>query len=311
MKYNEWLDIWLTKYVKHSVKIKTQDNYGQMIQNHIKPALGNYDLDELTPLVLQDFVVEKLERGNIKTGEPLAKNTCIVLMNVLRRSISEANYFGVTKTNNMHLVRAPIAESTKVTAFERWEQDKLEKYCLKNDKTNYLGVVLCLYTGLRIGELLALTWDDINLKSGILTVSKTAIQLAINGKFGIIVDKPKTKTSNREIPLPHSILALLREAKKKSCSRFVITTKTNGMVGTRSYQKTFALIQKKLGIPYKSFHSLRHTFATRALEIGMDVKTVSEILGHKNPVMTLTRYSHSMMPHKRNMMNKLGKCLEV
>ena len=81
------------------------------------------------------------------------------------------------------------------------------------------------------------------------------------------------------------------------------------MVGTRSYQKTFELIQKKLHIPHKNFHALRHTFATRALEVGMDVKTVSEILGHKNPLITLSRYAHSLMSHKRMMMNKLAKTL--
>lgn len=311
MKLNEWLDIWMTKYVKHSVKTKTLNSYGQIIKNHINPILGDCDLDELTPLVLQDFLVGELEHGNIKTGGPLARNSCIIVMNVLKQSISQANFFGVTKTNNTHLIRSPFAEPTKVTAFERSEQEKLEKYCLSSTKQNYMGVVICLYTGLRIGELLALTWDDINLKSGILTVSKTAGQMSVDGKFGIVVDTPKTKTSSREIPLPHCVLTLLREAKKKSHSQYVITTKNNGMVGTRSYQKTFELIQKKLGIPRKNFHALRHTFATRALEIGMDVKTVSEILGHKNPVITLARYSHSLLSHKRTMMNKLGKSLAV
>lgn len=311
MKLNEWLDIWLTKYVKHAVKTKTLYNYGQIAKNHIVPFLGDYDLEELTPLVLQDFLVNLLERGNIKTGGPLANNSVNVVLNVLKHAISKANFFGVTQTDFSRFIRAPFMLPSKVTAFERSEQEKLEKYCLSNKKQNYLGVVICLYTGLRIGELLALTWEDIDLKSGIMTISKTAYQMRLNGKLTICVDTPKTKTSNREIPLPNCILGVLRVAKKKSKSQFVITTKNNTMVGTRSYQKTFELIQKKLGIPRKNFHALRHTFATRALEIGMDVKTVAEILGHKNPIITLSRYAHSLMSHKRSMMNKLGKNMVV
>lgn len=309
MKLNEWLDIWLTKYVKHAVKTKTFSNYGQIAKNHIAPFLGDYELEELTPLVLQNFLVDLIERGNQKTGGSLASNSVNIVLNVLKHAVSQAKHLGVTKMDYTTFVRPPFLTPKRVTAFERGDQEKLEKHCLLSNKPNYIGVVICLYTGLRIGELLALTWDDIDLKSGIMTISKTANQIMLNGKLTICVDTPKTKTSNREIPLPSCILTMLRAARKKSKSKFVITTKSNTMVGTRSYQKTFELMQKRLGIPRKNFHALRHTFATRALEMGMDVKTVAEILGHKNPVITLSRYAHSLMSHKRSMMNKLGKNL--
>ena len=133
--------------------------------------------------------------------------------------------------------------------------------------------------------------------------------LKSNGKSELVVDIPKTRSSIRVIPLPKQLLDSLRKSKKESQSNYVITTNSNGMVIIRSYQRTFQRILTKLNIPYKNFHSLRHTFATRALELGMDVKTVSEILGHKNPVITLNRYSHSMLSYKTEMMNKLGKLM--
>lgn len=308
MKLNEWLDIWMTKYVKHTVKLRTYNIYGQLIEKHIKPKLGEYELDELTAEVLQDFVLEKLENGNLKNGKALSNNSVIVITNVLKQAISEANLFEITNKNNTKKIKMPMQEETKVTAFEKWEQDKLEKYCL-NSKPNYIGIVICLYTGLRIGELLALTWDDIDFANGLMTISKTAYQAKQEDKIKIVVDTPKTKNSIRVIPIPKQLMEILKSVKKKSTSKYVITTNKNKMVGTRSYQKTFERILKKLNIPYKNFHSLRHTFATRVLEFGMDVKTVSELLGHKNPMITLQRYTHSLMSYKTEMMNKFGKLL--
>ena len=107
------------------------------------------------------------------------------------------------------------------------------------------------------------------------------------------------------------LLKILKRTKRISKSDFVLSTRTGGIVGTRAYQKTYERILKRLDIPYKNFHSLRHTFATRAIEMGMDVKTLSEILGHKNPVITLQRYTHSMLSYKIEMMNKMGKTLNA
>lgn len=116
------------------------------------------------------------------------------------------------------------------------------------------------------------------------------------------------RVARRVIPLPKQLLPLLKGIKKKSDSPFVVSA--NGKpVSIRSYQRSFELLLKRLNIPHKGFHSLRHTFATRALECGMDVKTLSEILGHKNPTVTLNRYAHSLMEHKADMMNRLGKLL--
>ena len=109
--------------------------------------------------------------------------------------------------------------------------------------------------------------------------------------------------------MPKTLLAKLKEIKKKSKNEHIISTNKNTVVDTRSYQKTYERILKKLNIPYKNFHSLRHTFATRAVELGIDVKSLAEIMGHKNPTVTLQRYTHSLLSYKTDMMNKLGKML--
>lgn len=171
--------------------------------------------------------------------------------------------------------------------------------------TDKLGIILCLYTGLRIGELLALEWSDIDFSKGELTVSKTCHDAKTENGYKRITDTPKTTASRRVIPIPRQILPFLREQKKKSHSTFVVGE--DKLQSVRSYQYSFSLLLKKLGIPHRGFHALRHTFATRALECGMDVKTLSEILGHKNSVVTLNRYVHSLMPHKHDAMNRLGK----
>ncbi len=311
MKLKEWLDIWLNKYTKFAVKLRTYERYKYIIAKHINPKLGEFDLDNLSAVKLQDYVLSELESGNLISSKGLANNSVIGIVNVLKSALKLAKSLEICAVDNSDKIKLPMATEKPVTAFEKWEQEKLEKYCLSSNKTNYLGIVICLYTGIRLGELLPLTWNDIDFKSGIMTISKTAYRIKQNGKPQVVIDKPKTKNSSRLIPLPKQLLEILKRARRISKSDFVLSTRTGGIVGTRAYQKTYERILKKLNIPYKNFHSLRHTFATRAIEMGMDVKTLSEILGHKNPVITLQRYTHSMLSYKTEMMNKMGKMLNA
>ena len=208
----------------------------------------------------------------------------------------------------MAIVR-PKQREKQVDCFSKEEQRKIEQFIFEKKKNKLFGVVLCLYTGLRIGELLSLTWDDFDLQKGIITVSKSCHDSWENGKYVKIIDTPKTDFSERIIPLPKQLLSRLREYKKSSSGNYVVCGERIHGAQVRSYQKSFELLLKCLKLPHKGFHSLRHTFATRALECGMDIKTLSEILGHKNPTITLKRYAHSMLEHKTEMMNRLGKLL--
>lgn len=231
-----------------------------------------------------------------------------MVISVVQNSLKTANLVGIASEYTANKIKRPKAKEKQVNCFTVSEQKTIEQYVLNCKKDKLFGVVLCLYTGLRIGELLALTWNDIDFGKGLLFVSKTCH----DGNDGVnhirIIDSPKTPHSRRVIPLPKQILPLLKALKKRSRCQYIIAD-GDKPVFVRSYQRTFELLLRKLHIPHKGFHSLRHTFATRAMECGIDVKTLSELLGHKNATITLNRYAHSLLEHKVEMMNKLGKLL--
>ena len=305
MKYIDWLMQWLENYIRPSVKVRTYERYRLIIEQHIKDKIGSMELNDLSPFILQQFITELLQSGNRKTGKGLSANSVNAVISVIQGSLKTAHLLGLTKEYTADKLKRPKLKEKPVECFTLAEQKQIEQAILNGKKDKLYGIVLCLYSGLRIiGELIALQWSDIDFVKGILTVSKSCH----DSKDGLIIDEPKTATSRRVIPLPKQLLPFLKGIKKKSNSLFVVSA--NGKpVSVRSYQRSFELLLKKLKIPHKGFHSLRHTFATRALECGMDVKTLSEILGHKNPTVTLNRYAHSLMELKAEMMNKLGKLL--
>lgn len=308
MTYKEWLKIWLDDYIKPSAKIRTYERYGQIVRTHILPHLGDMEFTDLTPIALQRFISDLLNNGNTKTGKGLSANFVNTVISVLQNSMKTAHMIGLTENYAASKIKRPRAQEKQVDCFSASEQKRMENYILNCKKDKLFGVILCLYTGLRIGELLALTWSDIDFDKGLLFVSKTCHD-GNDGKSHIrVTDTPKTINSRRIIPLPKQILPYLKKLKKRSLCDYVIADGEKP-VFVRSYQRTFELLLKRLNISHKGFHYLRHTFATRALECGMDVKTLSELLGHKNASVTLNRYAHSMIEHKQNMMNRLGKLL--
>lgn len=304
MKYIDWLHSWLEDYIRPSVKLRTYERYKLIVEQHIKEKIGEMELDDLSPLILQKFITGLLLDGNRRTGKGLSANTVNAVISVIQSSLKTAHVLELRKEYVAGKLKRPKLKEKPVECFTRAEQKQIERFVLNGSKDKLYGILLCLYSGLRIGELIALQWSDIDFSKGILTVSKSCY----DGKDGLIIDEPKTASSCRTIPLPKQLFPILRGIRKKSDSLFVVSNHGKP-VSVRSYQRSFELILKKLKIAHRGFHSLRHTFATRALECGMDVKTLSEILGHKNPTVTLNRYAHSLIEHKTLMMNRLGNLL--
>lgn len=309
MKLQNWLEIWLEKYKKHTIKYRTYLIYKKSIQLHINPLLGNEEIKKLNVSKLQNYFNHLCCNGNLLTGHALSTNSILAIKTIFKQSLSLAINLKYLKENPFPFLSFPPRKEKEIMVFDAIEQKRLENYCLKSKKPNHFGVVLCLYTGIRIGELLALTWDDVDFDKNLLNIRHTLNPFVDDERD--ILQSPKTNSSKRIIPLSSTLIDYLKKLKKKSKSKFIISTRTNGYVSIRNYQRTFEAILKKCNIKPRNFHSLRHTFATRALETGMDVKTLSEILGHKNASITLNRYSHSMFDYKKMAMNKLSKQLSL
>lgn len=306
MKYGEWLNIWLENYVKPNAKMRTRESYERIIRKQIVEFLGETELEKLTALDMQTFVTGLLVSGKKKGKGGLAASSVNTVITVMQSSLKTAVKLGYVKENVAESVKRPKIKGREVTSFTVSEQRKIERAAMEDERSKMFGVVLCLYTGLRIGELLAVVWKDIDLKRGLIFVNKTCHDLKSDNGFKRITDEPKTESSKRVIPLPKQLLPHLRRLKRSGKGEYVVSA-GGKPVTIRSYQRSFAYLLKKIKVPHKGFHSLRHTFATRAIECGMDVKTLSEILGHKNATITLNRYAHSLIEHKKEMMNCLGK----
>jgi integrase len=158
--------------------------------------------------------------------------------------------------------------------------------------------------------LLGLTWDDVELDRGVIKVTKTVYrEKDENGIWQLFIDTPKTKASDRVIPLPEYILTMLEKDKETAKSQYVVENKKGERMSIRSYQYIFEKLTERAGVRKLNFHALRHTFVTRAIECGMDIKTVADIMGHQNASITLNRYAHCMLDHKIEMMQKLPRIL--
>lgn len=302
MKYGEWLNEWLASTVKPLKKATTFQKYDGIAKQLLIPELGGYEINLLSASVLQNFAARLTKK--------YAANTVNGIIGVLKKSLERAEKTGVAERQYAGCIQYPKSREKQVECLTASEQKKIERYIVSCKKHKLYGILLCLYTGLRVGELLALKWTDVDLRRGVIEVNKTCHDSWENGKYTKIIDSPKTLSSNRVIPVPKSIIPFLKEMKEHGKGPYCINGRCGREISVRSYQRTFELLLVKLKIPHKGFHCLRHTFATRAIECGMDVKTLSEILGHNNPAVTLKRYVHSLMEHKCAMMNKLGKILQ-
>ena len=196
MKYQEWLINWLNNYIQPSSKQRTYTRYSEIVNQHIIPKLGELDLNELTPFTLQCFVTELLNSGNLKTGKGLSPNSVNAIITVMQNSLKTAYALGYMNDYTADKIKRPKTGEKKVECFSSAEQKKMEQYIMSKDKPKLFGVFLCLYTGLRIGELLALEWTDIDFVKGELRVNKTCHDgKNQDGVFGRITDIPKTQSS--------------------------------------------------------------------------------------------------------------------
>lgn len=311
MTIKELLFEWLYENHKNEIKERTFLRYECTMLSHIIPSIGEFDVSLIGPRDLQKWLNELKEKKSGRTRRPLSSSSINTAIIVLRLAFEYANDFEITNNNpTTKLKRIQKNESQVVRAFTREEQIKIERYIDKQNDDEYFGYILTLYTGLRLGELMALTWKDINLKSGVMTINKSQYKTRVeSGKWVYKISTPKSKKSIREIPLPTFLKEKLKEVKKRKHSDKIIAKNDGSKLVEKTFVYRFNSLLRKIRVRQLNFHCLRHTFATRALENKMDIKTLSEILGHANASTTLNIYAHSLLDHKKSQMRKLKRLI--
>ncbi len=286
----EWLQLQRSR-----VKPATFVKYGGMVEQHLLPALGTVPLRELTSVTVEQF------SHTLLTEKQLSPKTVRDILTVLR---SVLQYAG---KGTLPIVY-PKLQKREMRVLTREEQQRLVEFLLDGLDDCKFGVLLSLATGLRVGEICALQWGNISLDEGTLTVSATMQRLknteAAGGKTRILISDPKTETSARVIPLSPPLLSLCDQRAPHDPALFVLTRETDYME-PRTLQYRMERYTRECGLQGVHFHTLRHTFATRCVEAGFEIKSLSEVLGHANVQVTLDRYVHSSLQLKRDNMNKL------
>ena len=306
MTIKELLFMWLETYEKDRVKVRTYSRYKSIIELHLIPELGDINIDNLKRRAIQEFLIKKKKDGNLVNGKALSSASVNLIHTVLSMAFEYAIDMEICEVNPCIRLKRMPEDCKQIEAFTRDEQKKIEIYIKDSEDRRLFGILLSFYSGLRIGELIALNWQDVDFDKGIIHINKTAYRDKSKiGKWEVCIDKPKTKSSKRIIPLPTCIINLMKEYSLTAKSDCVVENKKGERMAIRSYQYIFEKLTEKVGVRKLNFHAIRHTFATRAIECGMDIKTLSEIMGHKNTSITLNRYAHSMLDTKIAMMNKL------
>ena len=294
------VSLWLALSLNR-VKLSSYERYRHLAEQHILPGLGKLDVSELTVERLNEFTREKQERGRIDGSGGLSAKTVSDILVILRSSIKLAmREYGVRVDAGVMDVRPVRSAVRRVEVFSQRETERITTALKEEPRLHTAGFLLCLETGLRLGELCALRWGDIDFDEGLLSVRRTVLRVDHSGETRLEVQAPKTENSERVVPLTKKLLTLLRMFRKgHDEDEYVFTGSKDRPMEPRTMQYRFEFFLKKQGIRPRGFHTLRHSFATRCVERGVDVKTLSEVLGHSNVQTTLQMYVHPSMDQKR------------
>lgn len=301
---------WLC-YKKPLLKEASLSKYTNIINLHLLPFFRDQDIHNITLEQMESFYNGLLMTKTVK-GTALAPKTTLDILSVMKAIL----LYATTKKymNILPVLRYEYrAVPKKLVVLSGRNQKILSTYLCLNLTYRNLGLLICMYTGIRLGEACALSWEDISLTEGYIYIHKTMqrIQKEHNGKKTmIIITEPKTQSSIRTIPLPRQLIQLIKSS-KLPMQGYLLTGSYEKYIEPRSYQYHFKKILQQCKIPQTNFHTLRHTFATRCVELGFDIKTLSEILGHSNINITLNRYVHPSFDLKKQNMNKINKLIAV
>ncbi len=293
---DEWLIL-----KRSSVKDSTYVKYHTVIENHIKPQLGSCFVTALTSLLVEQFAYDLMHENDLSAKT--VKDVLTVLHAVLSYAEKQLPYL-----HKIDIIY-PKLDKKEMRVLSREEQERFTKYLLTDTDNCKFGTLLTLFTGIRIGEICALRWQDISLKDGVVNIKSTMqrikrIDAADGTKTKIILSEPKSFSSARVIPLSPFALELCKRFYGNQ-KAYILTGKADKFIEPRALQYRMERYAEECSLSGVHFHTLRHSFATRCVEVGFEIKSLSEVLGHASPQITLERYVHSSIELKKENMLKL------
>lgn len=293
--------LWLADKQQY-VKMSTYCAYSLLLSNHLKPVFAKEQ--DVTEELVQAFVLGKLQQG-------LSRNSVKDMLMVLKMVLKYAAKHGYMPWRQIDINFPTERRQNEVKTLSRADQRRLMDHIQANFSFMNLGIYICLSAGLRIGELCALTWDDLDTDAGVVRISKTLqrIYMKDKGCTEVIIGTPKSKNSVREIPLAKELQRFIKPLKKVVNGSFYVLTNSSSPTEPRSYRNHYRRLMQQLDLPLLKFHGLRHSFATRCIESKCDYKTVSVLLGHSSISTTLNLYVHPNLDQKKKCIERMFKTL--
>lgn len=306
MTIGQLMDLWL-KERENRVKSSSLARYRALAERHIRPILGDTVVTNLTAENMEQFISGKLEKGKIRGKGGLAPKTVSDVLFVVRSVLKYGkSRHGFLDVNQVLELSAPRVPKYKVDTFGEQETRELSRNLEKNWNRASAMMLLSLNTGLRLGELCGLKWSDLDTREKELTVNRTVQRTWLLHGTRLQIQLPKSEASLRVIPLDNAILKKLTSLRAEESDECYILSGSLHPMDPRSLQYRFERVLKHCNIRKRNFHVLRHSFATRSIERGMDVKCLSEILGHANIKTTLQLYVHPTRAQKRASMQRVS-----
>ncbi len=303
------LETWMVKWLEEHrafIKESTYGNYSALIHNYIIPRIGGISIREIDEQCVQEFVLKLLSHGSKRCGGGLSEKTVHDIWNVLKEALRKAYRQRLIDHADFKVSFPSSCVKRPAVILSDRDFEALSDYLSSHSTARNLGVLIALYTGMRIGEICALKWQNIDLTERLIHVQHTLQRIYVkkqnnrNNSY-IAISPPKSRTSIRSIPLTANLAESLNcfREKNKVCAEDYLLTCSTQYIEPRSFENYYKKILKFVGIRDIRFHGLRHTFATRLIEHGADYKTVSELLGHQSVTTTLHLYVHPQLSQKR------------
>jgi len=295
IKFSEYLDYWMEEYCNNKLRINTIEGYKHYIENHIKPVLGNIELEKITPLHLQTLYSNKLKHGRLKGEGGLSKKSVLTIHRIIHCALERAVKWQFVSRNVADNVEPPKAEQYQAKFLNDKQIKALMEIAVKTEI--YIPIIIGIYTGMRRGEILDLIWDNVNLERGYIRISP--IEEGDLKSF-----HPKTKDSIRTIAIPDFLIKILKKHKTKQMenklrlgneyinSNAVCTYENGKLFNPKRFSSKFHKLLVDNNLPHIRFHDLRHSHASLLVKLGIHPKVISERLGHSDIGITMNLYSH-------------------